>query len=75
MLDMIVAVPSEPFLAYHAGPSRKLATARMSGMLVGVMEPRPISVQAEAYRRMATVIEQAGLYKQVGATAYGSFFI
>lgn len=36
----------------------------MSRMLVGVMEPREITVQAEAYRQMAKVIEQAGLYKQ-----------
>ena len=60
-----LSTPTEPFLAYHAGPSRKFALPHMAKMMVGPMAPREITVQAAAYRRMATIIEQAGLYKQV----------
>ena len=59
---------TEPFLAYHAGPSRKYTLPHLSRTLVGEMESRDITVQAAAYRRMATLIEKAGLYKQVRRT-------
>ncbi|GAX77409.1 hypothetical protein CEUSTIGMA_g4855.t1 [Chlamydomonas eustigma] len=55
---------TEPFLAYHAGASSKIAAKFMAGMMVGNMEPNDISIQAKAFRKMAGIIEQTGLYKQ-----------
>lgn len=55
---------TEPFIAYHAGPSRAVAVARMQSYRIGPMEPKELSVQAVAYRKMAADVEKAGLYKR-----------
>lgn len=55
---------TEPFIAYHAGPSRAVATARMLPYRIAPMEPRELTAQALAFRRMAVDVERAGLYKR-----------
>lgn len=55
---------TEPFIAYHAGPSKKTALSLMLPMRIAAMEHKELSEQAVAYRRMAAEVEAAGLYKR-----------